>query len=121
MTYVISKEFAWSSSHVLAGLPDGHQCGRLHGHNYIAKVILTADVLNDVGFVLDYGELGFVKDYIDATWDHRHLNDDLGPLNPTAENLARLLGQAVAARVPADVKVAVAISETPKTWATWTP
>ena len=75
MSYTISKDFAWSASHVLDGLPDGHQCGRLHGHNYVARVILTSDTLDATGFVVDYGELGFVKDFIDNTWDHRHLND----------------------------------------------
>jgi 6-pyruvoyltetrahydropterin/6-carboxytetrahydropterin synthase len=123
--YTISKDFAWSSSHVLEGLPDGHQCGRLHGHNYVARVILTSDTLDATGFVVDYGELGFVKDFIDNTWDHRHLNDAVPftTMNATAENMARTLAYYVHDRISDEypnVRVAVSISETPKTWSTYT-
>ena len=123
--YTISKDFAWSSSHTLNGLPDGHQCGRLHGHNYVARVILTSDELDDTGFVVDYGELGFVKDFIDNLWDHRHLNDAVPftTMNATAENMARVLATYVHSHVThryPNVGVAVSISETPKTWSTFT-
>ena len=125
MSYTISKDFAWSASHVLDGLPDGHQCGRLHGHNYVARVILTSDTLDATGFVVDYGELGFVKDFIDNTWDHRHLNDAVPftTMNATAENMARTLAHYVHDRISDEypnVRVAVSISETPKTWSTYT-
>ena len=41
--YRISKEFHFSASHQLIGLPEDHQCARLHGHNYIVVVELTAE------------------------------------------------------------------------------
>lgn len=119
MTATISKEFAFSASHVLKGLPTDHPCSRLHGHNYIVKVELSGPV-NDVGFVIDYRELGFVKAYLDDELDHRHLNDVL-PFNPTAENMARWLCEnLVESTLPIGrLRVAVSVSETPKTWATW--
>jgi len=86
--FTISKEFHFSASHILEGLPIGHQCGRLHGHNYIFIIELKSKVLNEVGFVKDYGELKEVKDYIDKTLDHRHLND-VFVFNPSAELMAR--------------------------------
>lgn len=90
--YTIAKEFAFSASHVLEGLPEGHQCGRLHGHNYVVEIELTADRLDERGFVLDYGDLAPFKRLVDDELDHRHLNDRLGDqLNPTAENLAEWL------------------------------
>lgn len=120
--YTISKDFAWSASHVLLGLPEGHQCGRLHGHNYVARVELSGDALDGTGFILDYGELAFVKDYIDSKWDHRHLNE-VAPftmMNATAENMARhlayLINDTLHDREVTGVRVAVSISETPKTW-----
>lgn len=123
MTYTISKEFAFSASHRLEGLPDDHQCARLHGHNYVVKVALTSDTLDATGFVLDYGLLSPVKGLIDGLLDHQHLNDVLPPEvgNPTAENMARWLAKEVRHHVPLPpgVQVAVAISETPKTWATY--
>ena len=122
--YVISKEFAWSASHVLTGLPDGHPCGRLHGHNYVARVTLARETLDEAGFVVDYGALAPVKEYIDSTLDHRHLNDVLVGVNPTAENLAHALTNVARSAVNADergVSVSVAVSETPKTWASYYP
>lgn len=122
MTYTIQKEFAFSASHVLLDLPEGHPCGRLHGHNYVVRVILSGEELDSVGFLFDYGNLGPLKDYVDAHLDHRHLNDRLNE-NPTAEHLATNLARAFYALLdlPEGVAMAVGVSETPKTWAWWTP
>lgn len=121
MTFTISKEFHFSASHQLSHLPEGHQCARLHGHNYILRVHLTASVLDDVGFVLDYGELGFVKDIVDAM-DHRHLND-MFPFNPTSERICRELFCQIEEHLRFNITnrtnqityMAVELSETPKT------
>lgn len=143
--YTIAKEFAFSASHVLDGLPEGHQCGRLHGHNYVVELELTADRVDDRGFVLDYGDLAPFKGLVDTFLDHRHLNDVLTDgLNPTAENLAEwlhaaandVLGISAAHRAGVEqlgkgelpdlaarnVKVAaVRVRETPKTVAEYRP
>ncbi|MBK5722476.1 6-carboxytetrahydropterin synthase QueD [Dysgonomonas sp. Marseille-P4677] len=112
--YKISKQFAFSASHILEGLPSEHPCSRLHGHNYVITVHLCAEFLNYVGFVKDYRELDNVKKYIDDTLDHRHLNDIL-PFNPTAENIAKYLYDIFKEKIPE--LYAVEVSETPKTTA----
>lgn len=112
--YKISKQFAFSASHILEGLPHEHPCSRLHGHNYVITVHLRADSLNDVGFVKDYRDLDNVKKYIDNTLDHRHLNDII-PFNPTAENIAKHLYDIFKKEIPE--LYAVEVSETPKTTA----
>jgi len=86
--YTISKEFHFSASHQLFGLPVDHPCTRLHGHNYIVIVELTSVNLSKIGFVKDYRELEPIKKFIDENLDHRHLNDVL-QFNPTAENIAK--------------------------------
>jgi 6-pyruvoyltetrahydropterin/6-carboxytetrahydropterin synthase len=78
--------------------------------------VLQAPAVNDLGFVVDYGELKPLKDYIDTALDHWHLNDVLA-IQPSAENLARHLYDFCKARWPQTV--AVRVSETPKTWATY--
>ena len=120
--YKISKDFSFSASHVLNGLPDGHQCGRLHGHNYVVRVTLSSPKLGAEGFVFDYGNLSPFKRWIDDTLDHRHLND-LMIVQPSAENIARWLSDVAREQVsiPSPVTVSVSVSETPKTWARWTP
>lgn len=122
MAYTISKRHHFSASHVLDGLPDGHPCGRLHGHNYELDIRLTSQHLDATGFVLDYGQLKPFLAWVDSSLDHRHLNDVLTEDNPTAENLSRILARTARflLNLPGHVHVEVAVSETPKTWATWT-
>jgi 6-pyruvoyltetrahydropterin/6-carboxytetrahydropterin synthase len=120
MTYTISKDFHFSSSHQLHGLRDGHPCGRVHGHNYVVRVTLQGEELNEHGFLVDYNDLKPFGQWLDDTLDHRHLND-VTTGQPSAENLARVLAQQVQGvlALPAGVRVSVAVSETPKTWAEW--
>jgi 6-pyruvoyltetrahydropterin/6-carboxytetrahydropterin synthase len=114
--YTITKQFTFSASHQLEGLPDDHPCSRLHGHNYVVEVELQASGLDEVGFVQDYRDLDFVKQFIDETLDHQHLNEVVPKgVNPTAEKLAHLIFDYLFVRY---AKLsAVRVSETPKTWA----
>ncbi|SCW89874.1 6-pyruvoyltetrahydropterin/6-carboxytetrahydropterin synthase [Rhizobium mongolense subsp. loessense] len=115
----ITKEFHFSASHVLTSLPAEHQCGRLHGHNYVVEVELSAATLNSHGFVRDYHELAPLKSYIDEYFDHRHLNEVLGHDQVTAECLAKHFYDWCKDRLPETS--AVRVSETPKTWAEYRP
>jgi 6-pyruvoyltetrahydropterin/6-carboxytetrahydropterin synthase len=112
--FKITKEFSFSASHQLPQLGDGHPCARVHGHNYKVKVELKADFLNKEGMVQDYGELKPIKNWIDKTLDHRHLNDVI-PGYPTAENIAKWIYYKWKTRFP--LLSAVEVSETDKTWA----
>ncbi len=116
--YRISKQFTFSASHILDQLHDGHPCARLHGHNYIVTIHLRSEKLDEYGFVRDYRELDFVKEFIDNDLDHRHLNDII-PFHPTAENIARYLFGIFSIRLPE--LYAVEVSETPKTSAIYEP
>ncbi len=75
--FIISKEFHFSASHVLGTLPSWHPCARLHGHNYVVVLELSAEdhALAPPGFVRDYRDLDGFKKWVDATLDHRHLNE----------------------------------------------
>lgn len=119
-SYTISKEIHFSASHQLTGLPQDHPCSRLHGHNYIYRIELTAPTVNTTGFVLDYRALEPIKKWVDDTLDHHHLND-IFDVNPTAENQARYMVGLVheLVELPSHTRVAVSVSETPKTWATF--
>lgn len=122
--FVISKRFTFDASHQLHGLPEGHKCMRLHGHTYTAEVELSAGELDAVGMVLDYAELAPIKQYIDRCLDHRHLNDLLLDVNPTAENLAKYLYDVTRDLLGADALgccLAVGVSETANTWAWFRP
>ena len=115
--FTITKKFEFSASHQLDHLPEDHQCHRLHGHNYIVVLELYG-TLDENGFVIDYGDLKPFKDIIDNELDHRHLND-LFDFPTTAECLAQYLYER-AKEMWTQTK-SVAVSETPKTWATYQP
>lgn len=118
MTYTIRKRFTFSASHQLTGLPAGHQCARLHGHNYVVVLELSSHTLDATGFVRDFGELEPFKRFLADTLDHRHLNDVL-EVQPTAENLARYLYDIAATWW--DNVTAVSVAETDTTIAEYTP
>jgi 6-pyruvoyltetrahydropterin/6-carboxytetrahydropterin synthase len=121
--FTISKQFAFSASHVLAGLPDDHPCSRLHGHNYVVELVLSADEIDDTGFVVDYRRLDAFKRYLDTNLDHTHLNKLLGD-SPSSELLACFLYDWCADNLEPDAVArlaAVRVSETPTTWAEHRP
>lgn len=117
--YRIGKTFSFDAAHQLGGLPEGHKCSRLHGHTYTVEIILSAIELHPPGFVTDFGDLAPVKNYLDNHLDHRVLNDVL-PMEPTSENIARHLAewftQHVEAGLPGRLE-AVRVAETPSSWA----
>ena len=116
--YRISKQFSFSASHVLDHLPANHPCSHLHGHNYRITIHLKSDVLDKYGFVKDYHALKPIKQFIDETLDHHHLNDCM-PYPPTSENIARFVYERFKPDIPE--LCAVEVSETPKTSCIYEP
>ncbi|MFB7231613.1 6-pyruvoyl tetrahydropterin synthase family protein [Streptomyces fimicarius] len=114
----ITKQFHFSASHCLDVLPSWHKCARMHGHNYVVVMELSAHPheLTEAGFVRDYGDLDAFKTWVDDTLDHRHLNDSMA-ISPSAENMALWIFSEWTDRYPE--LTAVWVSETPKTWAVY--
>ena len=117
--HTIGKRFTFCASHQLPGLPEGHKCARLHGHNYVIEVVIGADQLVAPGFVVDFGELEPLKSYLDTTFDHRDLTVALD-VPATSENLAAHIGawfiHHLEPHIPGHL-VRVRVSETETTWA----
>jgi len=117
--YRIGKSFKFEAAHRLGDLPDHHKCARVHGHSYAVEVTLVAQDLSGPGFVVDFAELEPVKQYLADTFDHRLINDVV-TVEPTSENLARLIFDWCAEKLPLPdgVRVeAVKVSETATSWA----
>lgn len=115
----IAKRFSFSASHEIGGLAADHPCARLHGHNYEVEVVLQAPALDTVGFVRDFRELSALREFINATLDHRHLNDVLGHDRTTTEVIAQWLYEWCKTRWPE--VTAVRVSESPSSWAEYAP
>ena len=116
--YRISKQFSFSASHILEHLPESHSCARLHGHNYRVTLHLKSETLDKFGFVKDYQSLNPVRQFIDETLDHRHLNDCMSE-PPTAENIARFIYERFQSEI--EELYAVEVSETPQTTCIYEP
>jgi 6-pyruvoyltetrahydropterin/6-carboxytetrahydropterin synthase len=110
------------------------KCRHLHGHNGVAIISIESDKLDSLGMVVDFSEIKRVmQTWIDEKLDHKmilHRNDPILPalqklneplflldVNPTAENIAKLIyDQAKQHGFPV---VEVSLWETPNSYATY--
>jgi 6-pyruvoyltetrahydropterin/6-carboxytetrahydropterin synthase len=120
--FEVMIERNFSSAHQLRGYKG--KCENLHGHNYKIEIYARGRELDNIGLLVDFGELKEAADEVVQYLDHRNINE-LPPfdveLNPSAENLARYILERVAARVGDDrVRVyKVRCFETPTSIATY--
>ena len=54
-TVEISCEFTYEAAHWLPHVPEGHQCGRMHGHSY-HLIVTVAGPGHANGFVIDFAD-----------------------------------------------------------------
>ena len=111
--FQVTKEIRFCYGHRL--LKYEGKCRHLHGHNGRAVITLAAQALDELGMVLDFSKIKrVVGAWIDAELDHRMIlrRDDpalpilkeqgepvfLMDVNPTAENLAKLIYDYVLSR-----------------------
>jgi 6-pyruvoyltetrahydropterin/6-carboxytetrahydropterin synthase len=120
--FEVMIERNFSSAHQLRGYKG--KCENLHGHNYKIEIYARGRELDNIGLLVDFGELKTAADEVVQYLDHRNINE-LAPfdveVNPSAENLARYILERVARRVGDDrVQVyKVRCFETPTSVATY--
>lgn len=83
--YYVSKTIEIAGAHKLV-LPYDSKCSNIHGHNWIVTVYCKSKLLTSYGMVIDFTK---IKSAIHDKLDHEYINDVLGDLNPTAENIAK--------------------------------
>jgi 6-pyruvoyltetrahydropterin/6-carboxytetrahydropterin synthase len=103
MPFEITTTRKFSASHQLR-LYDG-SLEPLHGHNWRVQVRVAAAKLDGIGVVMDFHELEKAVDAIIGPWHNRHLNElePFANVNPSAENVAVLIGTAI--RLPSGVSL----------------
>jgi 6-pyruvoyltetrahydropterin/6-carboxytetrahydropterin synthase len=111
--FSVTRELTFCYGHRLLDY-DG-KCRHLHGHNGKAVITLETDRLDELGMVVDFSHLKrVVGGWIDETLDHKmllHKNDPVLAflraqgepvhvleVNPTAENIAKLIFDYAAAQ-----------------------
>ena len=96
----IFKEFRFEAAHLLPNVPEGHKCGRLHGHSFRVELHVEGPVGEESGWVADFAELKQAFAPLYEQLDHYYLNDIDGLENPTSENLAVWIWERLASRLP---------------------
>ena len=111
--YRVSKSVSFCYGHRLLNYQG--KCQHLHGHNARAVITLAHDTLDDRGMVEDFSELKrLLWEWLESEIDHTlllHKDDPILPLlqdhgervrvteeNPTAEVIARMIYEYVAAK-----------------------
>jgi 6-pyruvoyltetrahydropterin/6-carboxytetrahydropterin synthase len=104
--FQVTREIRFCYGHRLLNY-DG-KCRHLHGHNGRAVITLASPTLDELGMVMDFSKIKrVISGWIDAYLDHRmllHKDDPILPelrrhgepvflldVNPTAENIAKLI------------------------------
>ena len=89
MIVELVKEFSFEAAHHLPKVPKDHKCRRLHGHSYRVCITVKGEVDDEMGWLVDYGEIKACIEPIRQRLDHYYLNEIEGLENPTSEVLAR--------------------------------
>ena len=103
--YELEFEGHFASAHCLREYQG--KCERLHGHNWRVKAVVQSERLNDIGMVMDFKDAKALLNEIVDEFDHDFLNElpRFKELNPTTENMARVICDELAARLPEGVSV----------------
>ena len=128
-TVLISRRESFNAAHQLRdpGLSDAEndrifgKCANLHGHNYILEVVVTGQIDQATGYVLDLKTLSdIICTQVIRDVDHRNLNTDVPWLKgriPTTENLAQAFWERLRPELPDGLLRSVRLWETDKNWA----
>lgn len=122
--YTLKVEGAFEAAHQLPDYPG--KCARLHGHNWVVEAVVKGRELDKLGMLVDFKTVKKALNNVLDRYDHRFLNE-LVPfntgVNPTAENLARIIFTELEDNdaFTAEVQLAaVTVFESPKSSVTYT-
>ena len=122
--YTLKVEGAFEAAHHINDYPG--KCARLHGHNWVVEAVVKGRELDELGMLVDFKDIKQTLKETLERFDHRYLNE-LAPfkdgVNPTAENLARIIFEELAGNEifkRDSVLAAITVFESPKSSVTYT-
>lgn len=96
----IWRRYRFEAAHQLPNVPEGHQCGRMHGHGFEVILHANQNLGSDNDSIVERADMGVDFEQIDHFWqplheqlDYHCLNDIPGLENPTSEILANWIWQ----------------------------
>ena len=95
------------AAHRLPHLPEGHRCGRLHGHSFRLEIHAAGPMDEAAGWVMDLADIHTAFQPLFDQLDHRYLNDIPGLENPTGEHIARWIWTRLKPNLPGLSKIVV--------------
>ena len=110
--FELTVEDSFDAAHALRGY-DG-PCENLHGHTWKVRVFLQGDQLNEIGLLEDFKNIKKHLKIILDEFDHTNLNDLalFQKINPSSENLAKIIFDKLKADLSGISKVTVFESPT---------
>jgi 6-pyruvoyltetrahydropterin/6-carboxytetrahydropterin synthase len=128
-----TRRIEFDSAHRIIG--HENKCKLLHGHRYVMEVTFVANSLDNLGRVIDFGDIKkILGSWVDENLDHntilsindKELGDKISQItgqkiyymqqNPTAENIAKHILEDICPKIFPNHKIkciAVNIHETP--------
>ncbi len=99
--FQVIVETRFAAAHRLRGYKG--TCEELHGHNWKVEVAVEGEELDETGLLLDFRELKSAARDAVGELDHKYLNElpRFRELNPTTENIARMLAEDISGRIGA--------------------
>lgn len=121
--YTLKIEGTFEAAHRIIG--HSGKCDRLHGHSWRVEVQVCGTKQDALGMVIDFKYLKEALAGILNEMDHHYLNElpSFQKQNPTAENLSRVIYEALKAQVhnwPEVQLRAVTVWESPTASVTYT-
>lgn len=119
--YELNVKSHFDAAHLIRG----HQgkCRRLHGHRWEVEAELTSLEINEMGMMVDFGEVKALLRKIIERYDHQNLLEvpPFDSINPTAENLAREIFMQIKIEIPSAITLRrVRIWESPDCFVSYT-
>lgn len=89
--YIIKILESFSAAHSLRHYKG--KCEALHGHNWRIEVMVKSNQLNEIGMVMDFGDLKAITRKVLEELDHHYLNDleFFQKVNPSSEEISRYI------------------------------
>ena len=99
MAFEISRRFTLQAAHRLPRVPEGHKCGRMHGHTWEITISVRGDVDPEAGWFCDFAVIDESYDRcVHRALDHGCMNDVIA--NPTTENLCAWIADRLGPTLP---------------------
>ncbi len=97
--FVLTIEEYFSSAHQLRGYRG--KCENLHGHNWKVVISVKGEKLNEIGLLIDFGDLKTFLKTIISKLDHTNLNDIpyFSIHNPSSEHIAKYIAEQFIAKI----------------------